>query len=299
MTGRSKTVRATGFTIVEVMIALAILAVGLTILVKSSASSMRTASHSQLMGVATDLSRGKMLDIEEVLLKDGFTETSEEVGECGDRPAKQRVGAALRGAFEPPVTGEEVVREDNLNDEELRSRRGKPFEDEGWPNIYFAYKVESVELPSYEELQQLTQQRNAGSGSGSDGSDGGFGDTALGGMLSMLGGGGGGSGAGSGSDAAALEGGAFIQGFYPMIQQILKDSIRKVSLCVTYEVMGSPQVIRTVAYFVDPTAMDKVLGGRGAQELPGAGSGGSGAGSGSSSTPRNPRNPRNPRGGDR
>ena len=54
-----------------------------------------------MMGVATDLARGKMYDIEEKLLKDGFTDTDQSQDDC------------------------------------------KPFDDEGWPTITYAYKVEA------------------------------------------------------------------------------------------------------------------------------------------------------------
>jgi hypothetical protein len=95
-------------------------------------------------------------------------------------------------------------------------------------------------------------------------------------MLSQLGGGFG----GSSKDIDNKQGASFIQGQYSMIQQVLKVSIRKVSLTVSYEVVGQPRELKTVAYFTDSGAMDKVLNGLGSQELPDD-SAGSGAGSGS------------------
>ncbi|MEO7733991.1 MAG: prepilin-type N-terminal cleavage/methylation domain-containing protein [Kofleriaceae bacterium] len=242
--------RQRGFTLLEVMLGLALLGLGLTVLIKSAAGSIYSAQQAHMMGVVTDLARGKMYDLEEGLLKDGFSDTEQHEDE-------------------------------------------KTFEEEGWPTIHYAYKIEEVELPGWEQLQALSQAHAAGSagsgsaGSGSAGSDkggfdsgGGFGDSALGGMLSQFGGFGGssGGGTGSGSNIDAAQGGAFVQAQYTMFQQILKVSIRKVSLTVTWQVMGSERDMKVVAFFTDAGAMDKVISGMGSTDLPDAGSG-SGSGS--------------------
>ena len=188
-----------GFTLLEVMIALALLGVALAVLIRSTAGTIASAKQSQMMGVVTDLSRGKMYDIEELLLKDGFTDTDQS--------------------------------EDN-----------RTFEEEGWPSVRYSYKVEQVELPSFEQLQAMAAGQGSaagsgarragpgsGSGPGSDGApSGGFEDSALGGMLSQLGGG----FAGGSQDADSKAGASFIQGYYSMVQETLKVSIRKVTLTV-------------------------------------------------------------------
>jgi general secretion pathway protein I len=235
--------RAGGFTLLEVMMALAILGLGLVVLIKSAAGSIFNAQQAHMMGVVTDLARAKMYDLEEKLLKDGFSDT-------------------------------EQAEED------------KAFEEEGWPSVKYSYKIEEVELPGWEQLQALAKGHAAktGSGSGSgQGSEegGGFENSALGGMLSQFGdfgGGGGGGGKGSGDIGSAV-GASFIQGQYTMFQQILKVSIRKVSLTVKWQVMGSERDMKVVQFLTDAAAMDKVLSGMGSQELPEAG-----AGSGSGST---------------
>ncbi|RMH39081.1 MAG: prepilin-type N-terminal cleavage/methylation domain-containing protein [Deltaproteobacteria bacterium] len=71
--------RQAGFTLLEVMIALAILAGGLTLTIATAASNVRQAQRAQMLGVATDLARGKMYDIEEQLLHDGFQEMDQTV----------------------------------------------------------------------------------------------------------------------------------------------------------------------------------------------------------------------------
>ena len=236
-----------GFTLLEVMLGLALLGLGLTVLIKSAAGSIFSAQQAHMMGVVTDLARGKMYELEEGLLKDGFSDTEQH-------------------------------------------EEDKTFEEEGWPTVHYGYKIEEVELPGWEQLQALSQAHAAGSGSagsgsgsdkggGLDGATDAFGNSALGGMLSQFGGFGGG-GAGSGSNIDAAQGGAFVQAQYTMFQQILKVSIRKVTLTVTWQVMGSDRDMKVVAFFTDAAAMDKVISGMGSVDLPDGSTVGSGSGSG-------------------
>ena len=66
-----------GFTLLEVMFGLVLLGLGLTVLIKSAAGDIFAAQQAHMMGVVTDLARGKMYDIEEKLLKDGFSDTEQ------------------------------------------------------------------------------------------------------------------------------------------------------------------------------------------------------------------------------
>ena len=108
--------------------------------------------------------------------------------------------------------------------------------------------------------------------------------------MSQLGGGFGGGGGSAGIDAK--QGASFIQGQYQMVSQVLKVSIRKVTLTVTYPAAGEEETMVTVAFFTDAGAMDKVLSGLGGQDLDdqqqgsGSGSGSSGSGRGSGSSGR-------------
>jgi prepilin-type N-terminal cleavage/methylation domain-containing protein len=242
-----------GFTLLEVMVGLALLGLALVVLMKSAAGSIFNVEQAHMTGVVTDLARAKMYDIEEILLKDGFTDTSQsnESEEC--------------------------------------------FSDEGWPTVCYTYKVEEPKLPSFEELTQMAQGKaktdatkalgSAGSAGsallsqlGSDdlgSAAGGFENSMLGGMLGMF-------GASSGVDAAA--GASMIQSQYSMFQEVLKVSVRKVTLSLTWTVLGSKRDMKVVAFFTDPTAMNKTLLGQASGALEASG-GGSGSGSGSSSTP--------------
>jgi general secretion pathway protein I len=237
-----------GFTLLEVMIALALLGLGLVVLIKSAAGNIFSSQQAHMMGVATDLARAKMYQIEEKLLKDGFSDT-------------------------------EQTEED------------RPFDEEGWPAVLYSYKIEVVELPGWDQLAAMAKGRcksseegdgksgSAAPGAGSSGpgetaQEGCFQDSALGGMLAGFGGAGfgGGGGSGKGADADAEAGASFIQGQYQMFQQILKVTIRKVTLTVKWKVLGSDRDMKVVAFFTDAAAMDKVISGMGSVDLPEAGS---------------------------
>ncbi len=74
-----------GFTLLEVLIAVLILAMSLTVLLTSQSASMAAASRSRDITIATLLARAKMIDIEKRLVDEGFTAGDlEEDGDFGD-----------------------------------------------------------------------------------------------------------------------------------------------------------------------------------------------------------------------
>ncbi len=237
-----------GFTLLEVMVALALLGLGMVVLIKSTAGNIFSTEEAHMMGIATDLARGKMYDIEEILLKDGFTDSdqSQESEKC--------------------------------------------FEDEGWPNICYSYKVEEPKLPSFDQLQTMGQKQaekamkeaagSAGSALGTAlGSDslGGFENSTLGSMMGLMGSLGGGK-----QDITAEQGASLFQSQYQMFQEILKVSVRKVTLTVKWKTLGRDRDMKVVAFYTDAAAMDKVLNGLGSQEYdPNGNSGGTGGTGGS------------------
>jgi prepilin-type N-terminal cleavage/methylation domain-containing protein len=269
---RSSAQRA--FTLIEVMLALAILAMGLAVLIKDTANNIAATEGAQMDGVVADLARYEMGEIEEKLQKEGF--------------------------------------------QDMVDHKDGNFADQGWESITWEYKIEPVELPDLGAVQtmaskemQAKQNAAGGLGSGSgvgSGSGAGsgsmspgaidpndmstmFGNSALGGMMSMFGGMGGmgmgmGSGAMGGSDA---KGAAFIQSQYELVKQVLKASIRKVTLTIKWEVMNDKRSMDVVQYITDGAGMNTVLGNIGADgtTMPGTGGGsGSGSGSGTAGVPR-------------
>jgi general secretion pathway protein I len=219
-----------GFTLIEVMLALAVLALALMVLVKGVYGNIAGAQDAFYMGVATDLARGKMYDLEEELLQEGYQETEQE------------------------ITGD--------------------FSEEGWPAITWKARIEPVELPSYDVLMGLSkdqngQPRDAGTGPEGEGEGEGessmdrFQSSALGGMLGMLGMGGGGGG--DTTTASEATTGGFIQMQYELVKRVLKESIRKITLTVSYDTGMDKQSFDTVLYVTDAAGMQKVLQGLGAE----------------------------------
>lgn len=218
--------RARGFTLAEVMIALAILGLALTMLVKSIYGNIASAHASMYIGLAGDLGRGKMYDIEEYLAKEGFKDTEEH--EKGD------------------------------------------FGDEGWEGIEWEYRIIPIELPSFEKLVGLAQGNGEGSGSGSgEDADGDgqpdpaqlarFQDSMFGQLMTMFGGMGGGlggaDGGGGGPDLT------MIQMAYPIIQETLKKSIRKVVLTVRWDTGFEADHADFVLYLTNTSEMCNAIPG--------------------------------------
>jgi general secretion pathway protein I len=229
-----------GFTLVEVMIALALLGMTLVVISKTTANNLLHAQDAHMTGVVTDLARGKMYDTEERLLKDGFSDSDQ--GANGD------------------------------------------FSDEGWPEVKWVAKVEQVELPPLQQLQQMAKgqmqktmadrAKAMGSATGqplpaapansedkcSEGdTPTNFQDSALGGMMGMMG-----VDINGGVDGAAAGGASFISSQFQLFQQLLKVSIRKVTLTVSWKVLNEDRDMAVVAYFTDAGGLTKVLGNIGA-----------------------------------
>jgi prepilin-type N-terminal cleavage/methylation domain-containing protein len=68
---------AHGFTLLEVMIAVAILSMTLVVLLEMVTNNMRATHHARLMTTATFLARGKMIDVEDQILETGFSTTND------------------------------------------------------------------------------------------------------------------------------------------------------------------------------------------------------------------------------
>jgi general secretion pathway protein I len=66
-----------GFTLLEVMIAVAILSMTLVVLLEIVTSNLRATHHAKLTTAATLLARAKMIDLEDQILDTGFSNTDE------------------------------------------------------------------------------------------------------------------------------------------------------------------------------------------------------------------------------
>jgi general secretion pathway protein I len=121
-----------GFTLLEIMISLAILGAALGVLLSLSSADVRASHKAKMLTIATGLARGKMLDLEEELLRTGFQDTAEEMeGDFDDErqpkftwhaliervqlPAAQQIAAAEgEAAAPPPAAGSDAENEDKL-----------------------------------------------------------------------------------------------------------------------------------------------------------------------------------------
>jgi general secretion pathway protein I len=68
---------ARGFTLLEVLVSVAILGLGLTAILSAQAGAFASSAHARNISVATGLLRCKMTEVEEHLYKEGFQETDE------------------------------------------------------------------------------------------------------------------------------------------------------------------------------------------------------------------------------
>lgn len=66
--------RRGGFTLLEIMVALAILSMTLVVLLEIITNNVRATNHSKMTTAATFLARGKMIDLEDDIIANGFTE---------------------------------------------------------------------------------------------------------------------------------------------------------------------------------------------------------------------------------
>jgi general secretion pathway protein I len=208
--------RQQGFSLVEVMIALAILAGGLVLALRSTASNVFAAQRAQMMTAATNLARSKMYDLEEVLLAEGFQEMDQE--EDGD------------------------------------------FSEEGWPEITWKAEIVKIELPDMNTLEGMTGEGEEAAAAEAPGA--GLVPGGMGGMAGAMGAG-------------------MMGTYFQMVSSVLEEAIRKVTLTVTYPVLGQNETMVVTCYFTDPSAVNRqipVAGGGGEEEGGAAGGGTGGAG---------------------
>ena len=71
-----------GFSLLEVMVALAVLGMALVLLVQITTTNVRNTHHAKMVTIATFLGRAKMADLEDVVLREGFVDN--DIAEDGD-----------------------------------------------------------------------------------------------------------------------------------------------------------------------------------------------------------------------
>jgi len=215
--------RSSGFTLIEVMVALAIMALSLTWILSRSMQIVREVEASRIRGVAVHLAQTALWDIEETLRKDGFQETDQST----DWETFEDEGW-------PQVSWKADVRKVELPSPE---------------------QLQAMAAAQAQAEQQRMQTADGGVGEGT-----GAGATASGGggLISMLGMFGGGGGV-TAEDQASL--GFLGGGGYKIVQDVFKQAIRKIVVTVKWTTIGEEESFDVVYYITDPDAMNRVIGG--------------------------------------
>jgi general secretion pathway protein I len=183
-----------GFTLLEVMVAIAILGLALTAIFSSEAGAIKTAHRARKMQVATLLARCKMGELEEQLLEEGFpaieSRGSDECCEDAEQEGFECTWAVRR--IELPVPGE-IEDSEGLDGSLLAEQRGENEDDD------------PTRAPTLEDAQGL------GLGSTVDG---------------LLG--------GAGSMSGDMMGELALTYAYPILKPNLEERVRRVDLTVRW-----------------------------------------------------------------
>lgn len=174
-----------GFSLLEVMISMAILALTLVVLIGITTNNVRNTNHAKLMTAATFLARTRIADMEDEVLQIGFG--------------------------------------DNDQDEDGN------FNDQGYPAFRWHSLVERVELPT--DIANKTQNQTSGMSQSNNP------------MMQM----------------AGLMGG-FMTTLIEPIRVGLQESVRRVSVVVSWDEIGRPeQRLEVVLFMTDPAKLDLAL----------------------------------------
>jgi general secretion pathway protein I len=183
---RARRRSAAGFTLLEIMVAVAILSSTLVVLLQIVTNNVRATNHAKLTTAATFLARTKMSDVEDYILYEGFIDQNE-------------------------------------------SKKGT-FKDEGYEQFSWDTLIERIELPT--DLTSKTQ--DMATDKSKDAKD------PMSMMTGFLGG--------------------IMSSFIEPIKNGLQESVRKVTVRVTWDEIGRPnQSIEVVQYLTDPSQIEKKM----------------------------------------
>jgi general secretion pathway protein I len=214
-----------GFTLLEVMVAVAILGLGLTAILSAQANAFAASAHARDVSEATGLLRCKMLEVEEGLAREGFQELDvQEAGPCCEGLDHPRMTCSWR--IEKPEFPEPALGELDLDS-------GLDTESLG-PLGALANPSGGTGLPASGDVGDLAQAFSAiggpppGGGGGGEGGDGG-GDDALGGIFGMM-----------------------MEMVYPDIKPVMEASTRRVVVTVTWRRGTQERHLSIVQWVVNP-----------------------------------------------
>jgi len=185
MSWRTNSAGSRGFTLLEVMVALAILATTLVVLLQIITNNVRATNHAKMTTAATLLARSKMTDLEDSILENGFSTDDE----------------ADKGTFR----------------------------DQGYPDFRWESRIERIELPT--DMKQLAESKSTDDSKSKDPMQ------ALTGMM-----------------------GGLMSSFMEPIRVGLEESVRRVTVSITWNEMGRrDQTLEVVTFMTDPAKLDLAL----------------------------------------
>jgi general secretion pathway protein I len=246
-----------GFTLLEVMVAVAILGLSLTVILSAQVSLFSSGSYGQHVGIATGLVRCREAELEEQLLKLGFPETDlNDEGPCcvGETRLDMRCKWKVERVELPQPLGLDALGSSSVS----------------------AAGSSSLNLggPSFDPNGALANSPAGGSALGalsqfgSSGSSGPTGGAGIGGLSGML------AGAASGGTSGLA---SMVMGLvYPSLKPMLEASIRKLTIVVMWKEGIKPQELEVVQWITNPMkanllsgAIDPSASGSAAGGLPG------------------------------
>lgn len=207
-----------GFTLLEVMVSIAILGLGLTAILSAQAGAFANAALARRISVATGLARCKMTELEEHLMRDGFQELDEnDLGPCCE--GDETPGMRCSWKIEKPQLPEPKYGQLDLDTD-----------------------IGSSDLGALGEL-----------GKGAEGAAALGPDAKLGDMAQSLASAQGGAGDAAGA-AGAASGmlGMLMEMVYPDIKSLFEASTRRVTVKITWTQGSGEQSIEIVQWFAIP-----------------------------------------------
>jgi len=242
-----------GFTLLEVMVSIAILGLGLTAILSAQANAFTASAHARDLSEATGMLRCKMLEVEEQLMRDGFSELDVDgSGDCCEdieHPRMTCKWTIAKPEFPEPALGE-LDLDSGLDTDALGPLGG------------LAGAGKGSSLPSSGDVGDLAQSFagiGGPPGGGDDDDDGGGG--GLGGIFGMM-----------------------LNMVYPDVKPLFEASARRVLVTVEWRRGTQTRTVELVQWVVNPNkgvaaaevdllgeALDDVLGDGAAAPPPGGG----------------------------
>lgn len=220
-----------GFTLLEVMVATAILGLGLTAILSAQAGAFATAAHARNLSVATTLARCKMGEIEEHLFVDGMQELDEiESGPCCEGDETPNLTCSWK--IEKPQFPEPKLGELDLDTGlDLSTPAGGTSSAPGGAAGALGPLGAMLGMPGGDPSSALSSLGDSSGGlgdiAGAMGAAGGM--EALGGMLQLV--------------------GTFV---YPQLKMIYEMNARRITLTVTWTEGSRAYSFDVVQWYVNP-----------------------------------------------